>query len=53
MLRNPFHHDEDPEIVRALIREFPWAIIISTHDGTMVASHYPCCSTRIQRTSRS
>ena len=41
MLRNPFHQDGDPEVVRELIREFPWAIIVSTHDGAMVASHYP------------
>ena len=41
MLRNPFHQDDDPDTVRALIREFPWAIIVSSHDGTMVASHYP------------
>ena len=41
MLRNPHHVDDDPEMVRALIREFPWAIIVSTHDGAMVASHYP------------
>ena len=41
MLRNPFHQDDDPDTVRALIREFPWAIIVSNHDGDMVASHYP------------
>ena len=41
MLRNPFHQDDDPDTVRELIREFPWAIIVSSHDGTMVASHYP------------
>ena len=39
MLRNPFHQDDDPDTVRELIREFPWAIIVSTHDGAMVASH--------------
>jgi transcriptional regulator len=38
MLRNPFHQDGDPETVRALIREFPWAIIVSRN---LVASHYP------------
>ena len=41
MLRNPNHQDDDPETVRALIREFPWAIIVSHHDGDLVASHYP------------
>ena len=41
MLRNPLHQDDDPETVKALIREFPWAIIVSHHNGAMVASHYP------------
>jgi len=41
MLHNPHHVDEDPEIVRELIREFPWAIIVSNHDGDLVASQYP------------
>ena len=41
MLRNPFHQEDDPDTVRALIREFPWAIIVSDHDGELVASHYP------------
>lgn len=41
MLRNPHHADDDPDTVRALIREFPWATIVSHHDGDLVASHYP------------
>ncbi|MGH3459522.1 FMN-binding negative transcriptional regulator [Aeromicrobium sp.] len=41
MLRNPFHQDDDPEIVRELIRDNPWAIIVSQKDGDLVASHYP------------
>jgi transcriptional regulator len=38
---NPLHADDDPEVVRSLIRENPWAIIVSHHDGDLVASHYP------------
>jgi transcriptional regulator len=38
---NPFHADDDPEIVRSLIRENPWGIIVSQKDGDLVASHYP------------
>lgn len=41
MLRNPHHRDDDPDIVRELIRENPWAIIVSQNDGELVASHYP------------
>ncbi len=41
MLRNPHHVDDDPEVVRELIREFPWATLVSQHDGRLVASHYP------------
>ena len=41
MLRNPHHADDDPDIVRELIRENPWAIIVSQKDGDLVASHYP------------
>jgi transcriptional regulator len=41
VLRNPHHADDDPDTVRALIREFPWATIVSNHDGDLVASHYP------------
>ncbi|MGI9084182.1 MAG: FMN-binding negative transcriptional regulator [Aeromicrobium sp.] len=41
MLHNPHHTDDDPEIVRELIRDNPWAIIVSQKDGDLVASHYP------------
>ena len=32
---------EDPNVVRELIRENPWATLVSHHDGQIVASHYP------------
>jgi transcriptional regulator len=38
---NPFHADDDPEVVRSLVRENPWGIIVSHHEGDLVASHYP------------
>lgn len=41
MRHNPKHASTDPEIVRQLIRENPWAIIVSGNAGDLVASHYP------------
>lgn len=41
MRHNPKHFSDDPEVFRALVRENPWAIIVSQHDGEIVASHYP------------
>ena len=38
---NPHHATDDPEVVRRLIRENPWAILVSANDGELVASHYP------------
>jgi transcriptional regulator len=38
---NPKHATEDPEVVRGLIRENPWATLVSTNNGDLVASHYP------------
>jgi transcriptional regulator len=38
---NPLHATEDPEVVRRLIRENPWGILVSGNDGGPVASHYP------------
>jgi transcriptional regulator len=38
---NPLHADEDPEVVRELIRDHPWSILVSENDGQLVASHYP------------
>ena len=41
MRHNPSHASTDPQIVRRLIRENPWAIIASASNGELVASHYP------------
>jgi transcriptional regulator len=38
---NPLHATEDPEVVRRLIRENPWGILVSSNNGELVASHYP------------
>jgi transcriptional regulator len=41
MRHNPAFAETDPEIVRTLIAENPWATIVSHADGDLVASHYP------------
>ena len=41
MRPNPLHTEEDPEVVRRLIREHPWGILVSHNDGGLIASHYP------------
>ncbi|HEX8976121.1 MAG TPA: FMN-binding negative transcriptional regulator [Solirubrobacteraceae bacterium] len=41
MRHNPKHVATDPEVVRRLIREHPWATLVSTNDGELIASHYP------------
>jgi transcriptional regulator len=41
MRHNPHHFVDDPEVVRRLIRENPWAILVSCNGGQLVASHYP------------
>jgi transcriptional regulator len=38
---NPQHFSDDPEVVRQLIRENPWGILVSSNGGELVASHYP------------
>ncbi len=38
---NPLHATEDPEVVRRLIGENPWGILVSNNNGGLVASHYP------------
>ncbi len=38
---NPLHAEEDPEMVRRLISENPWGILVSSNNGGLVASHYP------------
>jgi transcriptional regulator len=41
MRHNPDHFSDDPDVLRTLIREHPWGILISDADGQLVASHYP------------
>lgn len=41
MRHNPHHVSDDPEVVRRLIRENPWGILVSGNEGELVASHYP------------
>jgi transcriptional regulator len=41
MRPNPTHAVTDPEVVRDLVRENPWATIVSSNEGELVASHYP------------
>jgi transcriptional regulator len=40
MRHSPHHAETDPAIVRRMIRENPWATLVSQADG-LVASHYP------------
>ncbi len=41
MRHNPHHFVDDPEVVRRLIRDNPWGILVSYHRDQLVASHYP------------
>lgn len=41
MRHNPLTAETDPEVVRELIAENPWATIVSHASGGLVASHYP------------
>jgi transcriptional regulator len=41
MRPNPTHASDDPEVVRQLIRDNPWCILVSSNSGELVASHYP------------
>jgi transcriptional regulator len=41
MRPNPKYASSDPETVRRLIRENPWGVIVSAHEGGIFASHYP------------
>jgi transcriptional regulator len=41
MRHSPHHAVTDPDVVRRLIAENPWATLISANDGDLVASHYP------------
>ena len=41
MRHTPHHFVDDPAIVRRLIRENPWGILVSARTNQLVASHYP------------
>ncbi len=41
MRSNPAFASDDPELVRQLIRDNPWATLVSANGGELVASHYP------------
>ena len=41
MRHNPAHAVADPGAVRDLVRQNPWATIVSDNAGELVASHYP------------
>lgn len=41
MRHNSKHATTDTEVVRQLIREHPWATLVSSNDGELIASHYP------------
>ena len=41
MRPNPLHATEDADVVRRLIREHPWGILVSSNNDEQVASHYP------------
>ncbi len=41
MRHNPAFAQTDPDVVRTLIAENPWATIVSQANGELVASHYP------------
>ena len=41
MRPNPLFASEDPDLVRELVREHPWATLVATASTGLVASHYP------------
>jgi transcriptional regulator len=41
MRHNPGSAITDPQVVADLIREHPWATLVSSADGSLIASHYP------------
>lgn len=41
MRPNPLFASDDPELVRQLVREHPWATLVSTTAAGLAASHYP------------
>jgi transcriptional regulator len=41
MRPNPLFASDDPELVRALVREHPWATLVTSTGSGLAASHYP------------
>lgn len=41
MRHNPAFASEDPALVRQLVREHPWAALVTTTGSGLAASHYP------------
>ena len=41
MRPNPLFASEDPEVVRTLVREHPWATLVTSAGSGLAASHYP------------
>ena len=41
MRPNPLFASDDPELVRELVREHPWATLVSATAAGLAASHYP------------
>ncbi len=41
MRHNPRHASTDELVVRQIVADHPWALLVSQHDGALVASHYP------------
>ena len=41
MRPNPLFASDDPELVRALVREHPWATLVTATGTGLAASHYP------------
>jgi transcriptional regulator len=41
MRPNPLFASDDPELVRALVREHPWATLVTSTASGLAASHYP------------
>lgn len=41
MRPNPLFASDDPELVKQLVREHPWATLVTQTAGGLAASHYP------------
>ena len=41
MRPNPLFASDDPELVRTLVREHPWATLVTSTASRLAASHYP------------